>query len=114
MDLIEAWALALWKELQNHKGKALIAASVILFAVVTVGFTWPTKFEASSVIFADQQNIIRPLLSGSAEVTRPDDQSSVVRDRIQSNQILTQALVDLKWAKPDSDPAALDPLIRKL
>lgn len=113
MSLIESWVYALWQELKNHKSKVAIAFAVITFSVLTAGFFWPKTFEASSIVFADEQNIIKPLLSGSAEVTRPDaDQAAIARDRILSNRILSQALVEAKLAKNVDDDAVLAPMIR--
>lgn len=115
MSLIESWIYALWKELQDHKGKVALVFAAVTFITVVVGFVWPKQYQASAVVFADDQNIIKPLLSGSAEVTKPDiDQAAIVRDRIFSNQILGQALVEAKWAKSATDLSALDPMIRTL
>ncbi|HEY3699879.1 MAG TPA: XrtA system polysaccharide chain length determinant, partial [Spongiibacteraceae bacterium] len=103
------WIYSLNRELQNHKGKLAIAFAVVTLVVLIVGFAWPKKYEASAVVFADEQNIIKPLLSGSAEVTTPEvDQSAIARDRIMSNAILRQAVVEAKLAKEGTDEGALD------
>ena len=114
MSLIESWIYALWKELHNHKGKVAIGFAVVTFVVLAAGFLWPKKYEASAIVFADEQNIIKPLLSGSAEVTKPDiDQAAIAKDRILSNRSLGQALVGAKWIKSTDDPAA-DALMRSI
>lgn len=115
-SLIEDWTYALLTELDRHKGKASLLFLVVVVALVTTGFMWPKKYEAASIVFADDQNIIKPLLAGQAEVTRPEmvDQLTVVRTRITSNQILEQVLLDAKMVSDVSDKYRIQPLIRGL
>lgn len=113
MSFIEGWVYALKRELASHKGKVAIAFAVVMFIVLTVGFLWPKKYEATAIVFADEQNIIRPLLSGSAEVTRPDaDQAAIARDRIMSSRIMARALIEADLAKEGVDQNSLEPLIQ--
>jgi len=112
MNLVEAWAHALLRELQRHKGKVAVGFAVATFVTLAVGYAWPKKFEASALVFADEQNIIQPLLSGSAEVTKPDlDQAGIARDRIMSNTILAQALTDAGFIKPGDDDSKRNAMV---
>jgi len=112
MSLVEAWIHALTRELQNHKGKVAIGFAAATFITVVVGCFWPKKFEASALVYADEQNIIQPLLSGSAEVTKPDlDQAGIARDRIVSNTVMSQALIDAGLIKPDEDDSKRNNMI---
>jgi polysaccharide chain length determinant protein (PEP-CTERM system associated) len=80
-----------------------------------LGFVWPKVYQASAIVYADEQNIIKPLLAGQAEVTRLDvDQLAVVRERLSSPAVLGQALLDTKQVASLDDKYALDPKIHDL
>lgn len=115
-SLIQDWTYALLTELDRHKGKAAFLFLVVTAVLVVAGFMWPKQYEASSIVFADDQNIIKPLLAGQAEVTRPEvvDQLTVVRQRLASTQILEQVLLDAKLVTDVSDKYKIQPLIRGL
>lgn len=114
-SLIQDWAYALLKELNRHKGKVAICFAIVLAAVVTAGFFWPKKYEATAIIYADDQNIIKPLLAGQAETTRPDnDQLALVRERLTSNQILEQVLLEAKLVDNIDDRYRIQPMLRAL
>lgn len=115
-SLIQDWTYALLTELDRYKGWAALLFLATICAVVGTGFMWPKQYEASSIVFADDQNIIKPLLAGQAEVTRPEvvDQLTVVRQRIASTQILEQVLLDAKMVSDVSDSYKIQPLIRGL
>ena len=42
------------------------------FFVLSVGLVWPKHYTTSAVLFADETNILEPLLKGTAEVTKID------------------------------------------
>lgn len=115
-SLIQDWTYALLTELNRYKGWAALLFLLTICAVVGTGFVWPKQYEASAIVFADDQNIIKPLLAGQAEVTRPEvvDQLTVVRQRITSTQILEQVLLDAKMVTDVSDSYKTQPLIRSL
>jgi polysaccharide chain length determinant protein (PEP-CTERM system associated) len=116
MPLVEEWAHALRKELDLHKGKVAILFAIVTLAVLAVGFVWPKMYQAGATIFADQQNIIAPLLKGQAEITRPDDvdQLSIVRERLLSPAVLGQVLLDTKQVQSLDDRYVVDPKLRQL
>lgn len=116
MSIINAWIYALWRELQAHKGKVAIVFAVLTFVVLAVGLVWPKTYESSGILFADEQNIIKPLLSGSAEVTKPEsvDQVTVARERILSNSNLERVLLETKLVKNIDDKYAIELPIRAL
>jgi polysaccharide chain length determinant protein (PEP-CTERM system associated) len=110
---LQDWIYALLKELNAHKGKAAILFAVITLTTVAAGWMWPKTFESAAVIYADQQNIIKPLLSGSAEVTKLEsDQSSAVRQRIVANRILEQVALEAKLITDTNNRYASEPILR--
>lgn len=103
MSLASNWIYAIRSEVRNHKGKMIVTFAIVTFLILILGFLWPKKYESNALVFADDQNIIQPLLSGSAEVTKPEiDQAIMARDRIMSTQLLAQTLVEAKFAKANS------------
>jgi polysaccharide chain length determinant protein (PEP-CTERM system associated) len=115
-SLIHDWTYALFTELDRYKGWVALLFLLTTCIVVGTGFIWPKQYEASSIVFADDQNIIKPLLAGQAEVTRPEvvDQLTVVRQRIASSQILEQVLLDAKMVADVSDSYKIQPMVRAL
>ncbi len=117
ISLVQEWIYALRKELEGHKGKAAVLFALVTALIVVVGFLWPKRFEASSVIFADEQNIIKPLLEGQAAVTSIDganDRLTIARERIASNTILEQVILDAKLLSNLDDKNAVNRMIRML
>jgi polysaccharide chain length determinant protein (PEP-CTERM system associated) len=115
MPLIYEWIYSLHKELELHKGKAAMLFAAVTLLVLTLGFLWPKMYEAGATVFADEQNIIAPLLEGQAEVTRPDvDQLPIVRDRLLSPAVLGQVLLDTKMLDNLNDQFAVDAKLRQL
>lgn len=113
--LISEWIYALQKELDSHKGKAAIVFALVTILVLALGFVWPKFYQASAIVYADEQNIIKPLLAGQAEVTRLDvDQLAVVRERLSSPAVLGRALLAAKQVKNLDDKYALDPKLREV
>lgn len=113
-SLPEQWANAILKELNQHKGKVVICFALVICMVVIAGFLWPKQYEASAIIFADDQNIIKPLLAGKAEVTRvtESDQLVVVEQRITSNQLIEQVLLEGKLIDNINDKYKMQPLMK--
>lgn len=113
--LVYEWIYALQKELNNHKGKVAIGFTVVTLIVLALGFVWPKVYQASAIVYADEQNIIKPLLAGQAEVTRLNvDQLAVIRERLSSPAVLGQALLDAKMVTSLDNKYELDPKVRKL
>lgn len=102
------------KELLVHRVLVTVIFACTLLSVVIVGLLYPLKFVTSTTIHADQQNIIAPLLAGSAEMTSVQDQSRVVREVIHSPRILSRVIKELNLAAPDTPPKALELLQNEL
>lgn len=113
-SLVEQWVNALLKELHQHKGKVVVCFALVICLVVVLGIVWPKRYEASAIVFADDQNIIKPLLAGQAEVTRLNegDQLLSVQQRIMSNNLMEQVLLEAKLVANLNDKSALQPTIR--
>lgn len=113
--LVYEWIYSLRKELDLHKGKAAILAAAVTLVVLVLGFVWPKTYQSSAILHADDQNVIKPLLAGQAEVPRLEaDQLEIVRERLSSPAVLGQALLDSKQVVKLDDSSGTDPRIRAL
>jgi polysaccharide chain length determinant protein (PEP-CTERM system associated) len=93
--LVQEWIYALLRELDNHKGKVAISFAVVTALVVVAAFLWPKVYASSSVIYADEQNIIKPLLEGRAAVTGfGSDRLTQTIERLNSERVLKQVVLE--------------------
>jgi polysaccharide chain length determinant protein (PEP-CTERM system associated) len=59
-------------ELIRFRFFVVVVFIAIAFMILAVGFMWPKNYTTSAVLYADDTNIIGPLLKGNAEVTQID------------------------------------------
>ena len=83
------------RELWEQKVLALLGFSVVSFIVLLVGMSWPSKFETSATIYADNQNILGPLLKDHAEQSKLEDHAKVVKDMLHSPRMLQKVAEEL-------------------
>jgi polysaccharide chain length determinant protein (PEP-CTERM system associated) len=86
---------------------ALFGFALVSFLVLFVGMLWPSKFETSAPIYADNQNILGPLLKDQAEQSKIQDQTKVVREKLYSPRLLTKVAKKLYGPKTQETPASL-------
>ncbi|MCP5078215.1 MAG: chain length-determining protein [Psychromonas sp.] len=85
-----------WRELSKRKFKVTFTIIAISFMVMAVGMFRPSTFTTSVTIFADNQNIIKPLLGSKTSVTGiKQNRTTQVRDIIYSPRILNQVIDDI-------------------
>ena len=90
LNFIFSFLTILWRELLAHKYKLMTAVIVLCVLILPVGAKWPVKFETGITIYADNQNIIKPLLQGQAAVTRvKENKAKVVQNVMHSPRILS-------------------------
>ncbi len=91
------------REAINHKTIVAVSFAIVSLAVLLVGTQFPKQFSARTQIYADSQNIIRPLWQGQAATTSISDQIKNVREAITSPRLLRQAVEDLNLvANPEN------------
>lgn len=91
-SLLLQYVDVIFREMWLRKFLCLLAFAVISFSVLTVGIFWPSKFEATATIFADNQNILKPLLSNQAAQSNVQNQTKVVREMMHSPRILKKVV----------------------
>ncbi|OUS25766.1 hypothetical protein A9Q99_20120 [Gammaproteobacteria bacterium 45_16_T64] len=104
----------LWREALLNKSKIVLVYAIVSLLVVSVGLVFPKRFETSTTLYADQQNIIKPLLAGKAAITRVQDQAKVVREVIYSPRILGQVVIDANLLVGNETPAEIERISNRL
>ena len=102
------------KELLHLRVVVVVGFSVILLAVEVFGLFFEPSFTTNTVIHADQQNIIAPLLRGQAEVTRVENHTRVVREVIYSPTMLNKIIEELNLLPKDASPVQYESYQNKL
>jgi polysaccharide chain length determinant protein (PEP-CTERM system associated) len=95
MELIEFFKYigVIFRELYKRKFKVALTIIAISFMVMLAGMFRPSTFTTSLTIFADNQNIIKPLLGSKTSMTGIKQNRTVqVRDLIYSPRILNQVI----------------------
>ena len=82
------------QEVRARKWLALLLFVVVSFGVLATGFLWPYKYQSETVIFIDDQNIIRPLMEGSAVATKINDTTSAAKELLWSRSVLEKVVTD--------------------
>ncbi|WP_150913196.1 XrtA system polysaccharide chain length determinant [Marinobacter halotolerans] len=82
------------REIRSRKWQVFLAFVIVSFVVLAAGFVWPYKYKSEVVIFVDDQNIIRPLMEGSAITTKVSDQVSSARQTLSNRDALTEVATD--------------------
>jgi len=100
-------------ELVRFRYLCVILFIVVSFSVLLLGITWPKKFTTSAMLFADQTNIIEPLLKGSAEVTKID-RSEQAREIIWTRAIMLGAAKEVGLVEKNASQEQEEQAVRRI
>lgn len=94
-SILSRYVAVVLHEIWLHKYKCFFGFVFVSFVILVVGSRWPSKFETSATIFADNQNILRPLLNEQAAQSSLQDQARIVRDMLHSPRMLSRVIDDV-------------------
>ncbi|EAZ98679.1 XrtA system polysaccharide chain length determinant [Marinobacter sp. ELB17] len=100
-------------ELYRHRLAAAVIFMLVTAGVLTMGYVTPKSYTSHAVLFADQSNILGPLLRGQAEVTQLD-RINEAREMIQSRSFLEQVALDTGLITGGETDAARNGIISEL
>ncbi len=80
-------------ELFRHRIAAAVIFMIVTAGVLTMGYVTPKTYTSTAVLYADQSNILQPLLRGQAEVTQID-RINEARELISSRSFLENIASD--------------------
>ncbi len=92
---IVEYVRAAFRELVERKFTVALTFFAISFMVMLVGLMLPVSYQTSTTIFADNQNILKPLLDDQVEVSKLQDRTNLVRDVLQSPRILDEVVTQV-------------------
>ncbi|MCG8313623.1 MAG: hypothetical protein MI976_10435 [Pseudomonadales bacterium] len=96
------------KEVIQKRVLVVVVFSILLLAVEVLGLFHQPSYETSTIIYADQQNIIAPLLEGQAEITRVENHTRIVQEVIYSPRMLTALIQSLQLLGPNASPEEIE------
>jgi len=70
---------------------------IISISLLSVGSVWPKRYTSTSSILADASDILQPLMEGTAEATRINDQKGNAQEIIFGEKIMSQILEEAGW-----------------
>lgn len=98
---------AVIRELWRYRYGALLLGGLVSLAILAYGMLWNEKYSVTATLYADQQNIIAPLLRGQAQVTEVEEQIQLVKDLILSERLLEKVILGTDFLEDSDDPAQL-------
>lgn len=105
--------MALKAELIRFRFWCVLLFLGVSYAILGLGLVWPKNFTTSAVLFADETNIIEPLLKGSAEVTKID-RSEQASEIIYTRAIMLAAAKSAGLVKDGMSEEQQDAIVRQV
>jgi len=84
-------------EVFSRRNAVFAMFAVISLSLLVVGATWPKRYTSTSLILADESDILQPLMEGTAEATRVNDHAGNAREIIYGEKIMSQILEEAGW-----------------
>ena len=111
---LEQFLTMLARELYRFRLFVFIAFCVISIGIVLVAAMLPKTYSSFTVIHADEGNIIRPLMEGTAVATSIKDQARNARELLFSRRIITEVMREAGLPVSDMDDLELERMIEQV
>ena len=95
-QILEILAL-LRREVWEKRRLFAVIYFVTSMLFLAIGWYWPKNYSSSSTILVDEDNILRPLLEGTAALQTPSDQARLAREIIFSRKAMEKVLIETGW-----------------
>ncbi len=105
---IEQWLYLIRSEIRINKGKLVFLFALISLFFLVAGLYWPKKYESSTTILASEQNIIAPLMEGTAVATGVRSLAGNAREIILNRRVLEQVMAYAGWPIADMTPLQIE------
>lgn len=102
------------KEVFSKKLRFTFGFAIISLLFLALGSIWPKMYSSQSTILIDQQNILQPLMEGTAVTTGIVDQAKIASEIIFSRKVMEQIIQVGQWNRDVSTPLAMERLIEEI
>lgn len=115
LNEIFKYLAVIWHEICLRKFKAALLVTLVSFTIVGVGIYKPSVFNSEVTIYADTQNVIKPLLGKQTAVTNvKENRTDQVRDIIYSPRQLNKVIDHIYGKNAFPDAASLEKKLTNL
>lgn len=104
---------AVKRELIRMRWVALLVFIMATTGVLVMGYTSPKSYTSSALLYADNSNILQPLLRNRAEVTAID-RLNEAREMLQSRTLLEQVAMDASLITADQSDRQRNGIVSQL
>ena len=111
---LEQFLIMLARELYRFRIAAFVVFCFISLAIVVAAALLPKTYSSFTVIHADEGNIIRPLMEGTAVATSIKDQARNARELLFSRRIIIEVLREAGLPVSDMSDLDLERLIEQV
>ncbi len=102
------------RELSTHRAFYFGTFVVIAVSSIIVALLWPKNYTSSSTIYADNSNILQPLMEGNAVPTGISDQAQMAQEILFKREFENEVLDAGGWEYDDLRPADRNNLIKNI
>src|SRR5690554_814348 len=100
--------------LSAHRNLFALCFLVVAAVTIVLAFVWPKSYTSSSTIYADNSNILRPLMEGNAVATSIADQARMAREILFRRQFSDDILRAAGYEPARLSPAEKEVLITNI
>ncbi len=111
---MEQWIHLARSEFQANKGRLVLIFAFVSLLFLVTGLYWPKKYESSTTILATEQNIIAPLMEGTAVATGVRSLAGNAREIILNRRILEQVMEYAGWPLEGMSPIEIETEAEKI
>jgi len=96
------------REVYRFRFLTLVIFVSISLSMLALGWYWPKEYTSSGTILVERQNIIEPLMEGTAVTTQVSDRAGIVKEIIFSRNVMMATLEFIGMLEDNPDDRLLD------
>ena len=97
-----------------HKRWVVVIFVVVNLIAVIAGYNWPKQYISSTTVFVEEENILGPLMQGTAVQTEVVDRARIAREILFGRKIMQEILVIGGWMKSNPSPVDQEQLMDQI
>jgi len=97
-----------------HKRWVVVIFVIVNLIAVVAAYNWPKEFTSSTTVFIEEENILGPLMEGTAVQTDVVDRARIAREIIFGRKIMQKILVIGGWMQDDPSPAEQEKIMNQI